>query len=99
MADTARPRKVYAKSAEKKMENKIATPTLDKLREVREQSQIIGEFLDYMSQRGYEMCELVGDDYMPTRKTIEGMLALFFEIDLVKAEDERRALLEQVRQK
>lgn len=82
----------------------VETPMLEKMKEVREQSQIIGEFLDYMNQRDVVMCEPnTGDGqaheacYLPTRRTTEQMLALFFEIDLVKAEEERQALLDSLR--
>jgi len=83
---------------------KEALTMLEKIKDVQEQSQIIGEFLDYMEQRDVVMCEPCNDTdsrheacYLPTLKTTEGMLAFFFEIDLVKAEDERRALLESIR--
>lgn len=77
---------------------KVETPMLEKMQEVREQSQIIGEFLDYMAERDTYMCEEDDDgNYYPTRRNTEQMLALFFEIDLVQAEKERGLLLEAVR--
>lgn len=78
------------------------TPMLEKLASVRDQSQIIGEFLDYMNTREIEMCEFQEDrdgdgNYFPTRMSIEEMLALFFEIDLKEAEKERQILLDSIR--
>ncbi len=91
---------------------KVKRPTLEKMQEVQKESQIIGEFLDYMSERDSVMCEpnkwngVDNEDwdettheacYLPTKRTTEQMIALFFEIDLVEAEKERSALLEAVR--
>lgn len=89
-----------------------ATPTLDKMREVREKSQAIGEFLEWLESTGVQlvtyhshgdkcededgdiMCGISEDEPMPEHRSIERLLAEFFEIDLKVVEEERRALLD-----
>ena len=84
--------------------SKVETPTLDKMLEVKEQSQICGEFLKWLQNR-YAMFELKvardnpfyegAGDYINTEK----LLAEFFEIDLEEAEKEKELLLEVERNK
>ena len=77
------------------------TPTLDKMLEIQEQSQLCGEFLEWL-QRKYAIFEIkvardnpfyegVGD-YINTEK----LLAEFFGIDLEEAERERELLLQEL---
>lgn len=80
----------------------IETPTLNKMMDVQKQSEICGEFLEWLQSR-YAMFKLseskkesvyVGSgDYI----NIEKELAEFFEIDLVKAEKEKQLLLQSIR--
>ena len=81
--------------------SKIKTPMLDKMLEIQGESQICGEFLDYLQTR-YAMFEIktpreepfyhgVGD-YINTEK----ILAEFFGIDLEQAEREKEALLDSL---
>lgn len=81
--------------------NNIKTPELDKILEIREQSQICGEFLEFL-QKNYAMFDLKvprkepfyqgAGDYINTEK----VLAEFFGIDLDIAEKERKMLLNKV---
>lgn len=78
------------------------TPMLDKMKAVREQSQVIGEFMEWLWSRGYVLCRPVGEGYssipyLPALDSIEDLLADFFGVDLGAAERERRAVLEYVR--
>lgn len=67
------------------------TPELDKMHEVHDRSQTIGEFLD---TSGYVLAEYDKyDELVPTSKSIEQILAEHFGIDLNKVEQERRTLL------
>lgn len=80
------------------------TPMLDKMRAVRERSQAIGEFLEWLQGKGYILCRRTrGEEmhfpYLPAGKSIEELLAEFFEVDLDVAERERRTVLEYVRQR
>lgn len=73
------------------------TPELDKLSAVKDQSHIIGAFLDQCSHEGVCLAEYEGDDLMPIHRSIEETLAQYFDIDLTKVERERRAILESIR--
>lgn len=79
-------------------------PTLKKMEEIQPFSQKIGDFLDFMANKGYYMCEFIERDdydidiYSPTFLSREQMLAMFFDIDLVEAEKERQALLDSIKE-
>ena len=81
--------------------NKIETPTLDRMIEIQEQSQLCGEFLDRFlrkhtvfdrkQKRESPFANVTGNgDYINKEK----LLADFFDIDLVEAEKERQAILD-----
>ncbi len=67
------------------MNNKY--PEHEKLSEVKEQSQFLGEFLDYCRENNIN----------PLKGSIQQMLAAFFQIDLRKLEDEKDEMLEEIR--
>ena len=77
------------------------TPTLDRMLEIQEQSQICGEFLEWL-QIKYAMFDkkqkrdsgvFVGNgDYI----NIEKLLSEFFKIDLEEAEREREKILNNI---
>jgi hypothetical protein len=67
---------------------------------VIEQSQAIGEFLDTSGFVLAEFREIDGHDepkLMPVGRSIEQVLAEYFEIDLNKIEAEKRDMLEHIR--
>ena len=81
--------------------NKIETPTLDIMIEIQEQSQLCGEFLDWLlrkytmfdrkQKRESPFANVMGNgDYINKEK----LLAEFFDIDLVEDEKERQAILD-----
>lgn len=89
------------------------TPTLDKMRSVRDKSRAIGEFLEWLQSEqkvqlmlyhehtdrcldedGDHQCGLSEDSVVPECRSIERLLAEFFEIDLVEVEKERVTLLD-----
>ncbi len=99
-----------------------ATPTLDKIKKVSEQSQGIGEFFDWCESEGWFLADYplvrdlhparftlayqarYPDEYNevskcahPIGKGIQTLLRLFFGIDPVAEENEKRAILEYVR--
>lgn len=82
-------------------------PELEKIQAVREESQKIGEFLEWLSGEGLQIAEYAedededGDDPRLTLhyESRESLLAKFFGIDLQKAEQERRAILEELQKK
>lgn len=78
-------------------------PEHKKLKAIAEQSQAIGEFLDWCrGEYGYELAEWdksrkFDDRMMPVSESTEKLLAAFFDIDLNKIEAEKRAMLEKMR--
>ncbi len=67
----------------------MKTPECDKLYKVKDESQTIGEFLDWL-QEEHEI-------FLPF--SITDLLAEYFEIDLKEVERERRAILDELRGK
>lgn len=79
------------------------TPELDKMHKVKEDSQKIGEFLEWLGSQGIELMQwrknYPRDRHpFPIGESIEKLLYRYFEIDFDKAEAERRALLDYVRE-
>lgn len=76
-------------------------PELAKMEDARPSSQVIGEFLDWLSDKGLTICAfhptVRNGIYHPTHKSIEQTLADYFEIDLNKIENERRQILDEFR--
>lgn len=88
------------------------TPELDKLSKVKEESQKIGEFLEWLtSSRKVLLCRYtedvedefgnkIPDGYHPlihgSHGLIEELLAQYFKIDLKKADAEKEAIYQQV---
>lgn len=81
----------------------IFTPTLDRMVEIQEQSQLCGEFLDWFLHR-YSVFDRIQSRETPFANIMgnsdyinkEKLLAEFFEIDLDEAEKERKSLLKRV---
>jgi hypothetical protein len=76
-------------------------PECDKLLAVKERSQAIGEFLEWLTG---EKGVVLATWFPPGRLEsggyrIEKLLAEFFEIDLDKVEQEKRVMLEELREK
>ena len=89
------------------MADTMSTPNLDRLREVKNESEIISPFLDWMRQRFtmYDNTIARSDDdrYMPVDGpgdyiNPEKLLADYFGIDLQEMEKERAAILDSLRQ-
>lgn len=80
------------------------TPVLDSMIAVKEQSALLGEFVDYLSENGMAICDQTDGEpiygqqgYLPIRKSFEQLFADFFDIDLKAAEAERVAILDHIR--
>lgn len=85
-------------------------PEHEKMRSVMDRSRTIGDFLDWLrDEKGVSLCKWQDtirhgpDDYTPAgfyriNKRTENLLAEFFEIDLGKVEDEKRAMLRRMEQ-
>ena len=83
------------------------TPECDKLLEIKEQTQDMGDFIDWMDVNNWTICSWVeGQDngyawresgFAPIKLSTEKLLAQYFEIDLDKVEAEKRELLKYLR--
>ena len=67
----------------------MKTTECDRLHAVKNRSQTIGEFLDWLKDE-YEI-------FLP--KSITNLLAEYFDIDLKRVERERRAILKELRKR
>ncbi len=79
-------------------------PEHQKLKAVQQHSQVIGEFLEWLSseEQGYTLCAFdqnKGDEgqYFPANLNLNVTLAQFFKIDLNKIEQERCQMLDELR--
>lgn len=74
-------------------------PECEKLAAVKDKSQIVGEFIDWLRhEKGFDICEPDTnndgeEEYYPVTASVEKLLAEFFDIDLDKVEKERRKIL------
>ena len=73
------------------------TSQLDRISSVRERSQAIGEFLEWLhSEKRWFLAEYRDNWAIRVSYNVEELLAEFFGIDLAEAELERRRILEDL---
>ena len=79
------------------------TPTLDKMLEIQEQSELCGDFLDWFlhkyavfERRQKRESSFVNPDGAGDYINKERLLAEFFDIDLDEAERERESILKSL---
>jgi hypothetical protein len=82
---------------------KPETPMLDKIRQVKSESQKIGAFLEWLDLQGIQLCQTPtepwpGEEWRPIQERTEELLAQYFEIDRQQVESERQALLDKIRE-
>lgn len=77
----------------------MKTPEHEKLSQVKDLSQEIGSFLDWIQSQGMCLAKFnEGEEhYWPVNKRIEQILAEYFEIDLNKLEKEKIEMIEEMR--
>ena len=86
-----------------KTNNEPKMPECERMRAVKDQSQAIGAFLEWVrSTKGWTLTEPWTDEYgresrIPASFVMEDLLAEFFKIDLKKVEEEKCALLDHIR--
>ena len=79
------------------------TPQHDKLKEIQPLSQAIGEFLDWANEQGWHLAEWetinsFGDQMLhQVNISHTDILARHFDIDLDALEDEKLAILDEIR--
>ena len=73
-------------------------PEHEKLQAIKDQSQVCGAFLEWLLRR-YSFCTLNPVDayFYPTHIDVNSELAAYFDIDRNKIEDEKRAMLAELR--
>ena len=81
------------------MDNKY--PECDKMLAVKDKSQVIGEFLEWLQcVKEIELCQLIDGEeemeYSPIYFSNEELLAEFFNIDLDKVEKEKLCILDEL---
>jgi hypothetical protein len=80
----------------------MQTPMLDKMESIKKDSQICGEFLEWLMSKFHMMNKheprenLYVEPYT-SHFSIEGLLAEYFDIDLVKVEKEKQQILNEIR--
>ena len=76
-------------------------PEHEKMHAVKDESQKLGTFLDWMfNERNWDLCYVNDDaDYQLVEDghQIQKILAEYFDIDLSKIEEEKQAMLEDLR--
>jgi hypothetical protein len=75
---------------------------LQKIHAAQEDSNVIGDFLEWLGEHGFFVCESTGSanhPWVPTTQSTEQLLAGYFEIDLDMAERERREIIQRERRK
>jgi hypothetical protein len=74
-------------------------PEHEKLTKVKDQSQLIGAFLDWLEQSGYTICEYSKkrEEFFPIHQSVQKWLAEYFDIDLEKLDAEKVSMLDKLR--
>ena len=81
-----------------------AYPEHDKLKAVSEDSEKLGEFLEWLGEQGYVLARWqkvpeCDERLWPCRETIEQILAKRFDIDLKVLEKEKRQIIEEFKRR
>lgn len=78
-----------------------AYPEHDRLALISDKSQAIGEFIDWLQSKGIHLACYYEEDSRDRLFTVEtptnSLLAEFFDIDPIKIEREKRAMLDALR--
>lgn len=74
-------------------------PEHEKLSKIRNESQSIGEFLEWLSTKGVILCMIGEEGWYPAsiHKSAEKWLSEYFDIDLRKLEAEKLQMLKAQR--
>lgn len=77
----------------------MSYPEHEKLKLVRDKSQVIGEFIEWLGGKNYNICEYNDshEAYLPATQRLEVWLAEFFEINLSALESEKQQMIEELR--
>lgn len=79
----------------------MKTPELDKILKIKNESEAIGEFVEWLNSQGIILAEeykgVVAQSWVLVTRPINELLARYFDIDTDKAEAERRQILASLR--
>lgn len=82
----------------------IETPECDKILANQPKTQVLSDFVDWLNSNKYAICTLETrpecypiKQWEPIRASYEQLFAEYIGIDLKKAEEERRAILDFIR--
>lgn len=73
-------------------------PECEKFKKISKESQIIGEFLEWLEKSNIVLCQFNEDnqEFYQIFKGIQNLLAKYFKIDLKEVEKEQRAMLKDL---
>lgn len=85
----------------------VPHPECDKALAVKGECQVIGNFLEWAEGQGLEFGKFVPvgrhndreTEFVPANQKIDKLLAEYFQIDEAKMEQEKRALLDELRRR
>ena len=79
------------------------TPTLDRMKEVLQESQDIGHFLDWLAEQDIWLARYViyedgvrADYLLPIHESFSKLLHQYFDIDSGLEEEEKRTLIDEI---
>lgn len=72
-------------------------PEHEKMKECSSPRQAVGDFIEWLSERGYWICEKRHGEWFPTYRSRDQLLAAHFELDIDKIDAEKRAMLDEIR--
>ena len=75
----------------------MSYPEHEKMRAVKNESQTIGEFLEWLSEQGILLAKYDGETLFVSYYRIEELLAEYFGIDLNKINNEKDQMLQELR--
>lgn len=78
-------------------------PEHDKLLALDGRNIVVGEFLEWLGEKGYVICDwdpeaVPVEQYMPMHRTISSWIAEYFDINPARIEEEKRQMLVEIRQ-
>lgn len=82
----------------------MSYPEHEKMKRIKPEADVVARFLEWLDERGYIICQRGpgsgrhGEELWPMNKQIEWFLAEHFEIDLKKIQDEKDAMLDNIRE-
>lgn len=80
----------------------MSYPEHEKLRSIMDEAGPIGQFLEWLDTQSIELCrrddKWINQPFEAITERREALLARYFDIDLAKIEDEKRAMLAELRE-